>query len=187
MIHKIFTPSWLAYSEVKWNYFFFTDNKSDQRRFSRNQLLSLLGSNEEQAGELVNYDYFMNIQEFTTSISHGQKAGAVISVQKTKCPGIGIDIEDESRVINDRAKKFFQNNFDTTTKEERLLYLWTKKEAAFKAIAPLDKTIKLLNHLWIRENLFGKVGSTSPLGEVGLTEFEGQIIATAYVFKTYPL
>ena len=163
---------------------FYEKELKNARLYTKNQLLKLLESTREGAGALIRYDYFENIPHITTSISHGQSAGAVICVNKKLTPGLGIDIEEESRVITPRASKFFINSSDEEIENRDLVFFWAKKEAAFKATAPIKKEVKLLKDLWIRDNLFGNVGFKSPLGEVGFTIEQGQIIATAYLFKT---
>jgi len=184
MVPKIFTPIWLDPRSVKCSFFIFAKELKDTRSHTQNQLLKLLSTTKEAAGPLVKYDYFENIPHLTTSISHGQRAGAVICVNKELVPGIGIDIEEESRVIAPRASKFFINSSDEQCDDKDLIFLWAKKEAAFKATSPLNQEVKLLKDIWIRNNQFGKVGFEPPVGEVDFTVHQGQIIATAYLFKT---
>tara|TARA_B100000925_G_C22009752_1_gene475660 strand:+ start:5504 stop:6067 length:564 start_codon:yes stop_codon:yes gene_type:complete len=184
MVHKIFTPSWLQPESIKFDFFLYGDNLKNPQEHTKNQLLKLLNTTKEEAGELLNYDYFENLPSLTTSISHGQIAGAVISVDKSESPGVGVDVEQSRRVIDNKTSKFFINSNDMLDGKDDLIYTWTKKEAAFKAIAPLSKKIKILNHLWIRGNEFGEVGLARPQGEVNITLIEGQIVATAYVLKT---
>lgn len=184
MVPKIFTPTWLDSKSVKCRLFFYEKELKNTSQYTKNQLLKLLSTTKEAAGPLVRYDYFENIPHITTSISHGQRAGAVICVNKELAPGIGIDIEEESRVITPRASKFFINSSDEKCDDKDLIYLWAKKEAAFKATSPLNQEVKLLKDIWIRNNQFGKVGFEHPFGKVGFTLYQGQIIATAYLFKT---
>ena len=184
MVHKIFTPSWLHPESVQYRFFLFEKELKNTRLHTKNQLLKLLDTTKKNAGPLIRYDHFENIPHITTSISHGQRAGAVICANKELTPGLGIDVEEESRVITPRASKFFVNSSDEGIDDKDLIYFWAKKEAAFKATSPLNQEVKLLKDLWIKNNQFGKVGFKDPAGEVDFTVQHGQIIATAYLFKT---
>ena len=135
MVPKIFTPIWLDPRSVKYNFFIFAKKLKDTRLHTQNQLLKLLSTTERKPQDhFIRYDYFENIPHITTSISHGQRAGAVICVNKELAPGIGIDIEEESRIITPRASKFFINSSDENCDDKDLIFLWAKKKQHSKQL-----------------------------------------------------
>lgn len=184
MISKIFTASWLKPEDINFKVFSYPEEEKDGRTYTRNQLLKLLDLDSNSSLSIVNNEYAEQDPSKLLSLSHGQKAGAVICVSRKAVDGVGIDIELVNRRLSERSMKFFINSFDENPKKNALLEMWTKKEAAFKAAAPKISTIKVLNHLWIHGHSFGIVGSEKPLGEVGATRWEDQIIATAYLSIT---
>jgi len=78
------------------------------------------------------------------SISHSKSAiAACISLEKNLY--VGIDIEDENRLIPEGTEKYFihENDFQSgVINNEDKLKIWTSKEAAFKAIYVLSKQVE---------------------------------------------
>ena len=161
MISKIFTASWLQPEDIKFKVFSYPEEEKDGRTYTRNQLLKLLKLDSNSSLRIINNEYAEQDPSKIISLSHGQKAGAVICVSRKLVEGVGIDIELNNRRLSERSVKFFINSFDESPRKNTLLEIWTKKEAAFKAAAPKISTIKVLNHLWISGKAFGVIGSKS--------------------------
>jgi 4'-phosphopantetheinyl transferase EntD len=119
--------------------------------------------------EIINHHHLKNWPKLLVSISHtsnnGLTIGAAAIHDKEQASSIGIDIEFSDRLVNKNTTKFFINKYDQIN-DTSLLHIWTFKEAAFKAIAPLLPEITLLNHLWIKKLEFGIVGDSKTLGTV---------------------
>ena len=176
---KIITPSWSKAAEVKVKFFYFQNGQQGPRTETKNQLVRLLDLDENKKNIIINHDFFSRLPEWKVSLSHGPQAGIVGAVKGEFIKGLGVDIENRNRLITDRSKKFFQNEKDE--KDTELLHLWTKKEAAFKALAPHMKGLKILKHLWVSKNLFGHINSEVPSGEVYTILFKDHVISCAYL------
>ena len=90
---------------------------------------------------------------------------------KKKWGGIGVDVEWALRPMLDGAKKYFVNQLDQNFKSfgswnkitpPPLLLLWSKKEAAFKALRQTQRQFReqtnrelLLKDIWINGDFFG--------------------------------
>lgn len=125
------------------------------------------------------------------SISHTDEIGAAIIAKDELMKSIGLDIEKSSRMISNEMKKFFSTNFDITTNLSNL-DIWCIKEAAYKAIYPLKKTINdgtslLLSKIWIDNSsqTFGIISSRNIVGNYQCDNFTYQhqslIVSKAFI------
>lgn len=74
------------------------------------------------------------------SLSHTKNIGAALLGNSPELLSIGLDLEVASRLVEERAKKFFFNDNDAPLS---LLELWCLKEAVFKALDPVKEQFKL--------------------------------------------
>ncbi len=104
--------------------------------------------------KILNHHNLLNFSDTLVSISHTKKVAAALIADIKKYQSVGIDIEFLSRKMNPKIQKFFRHNED---QEENSLKLWSKKEAAFKALHPLWKEEKtfVLKDIWVKGNDFG--------------------------------
>tara|TARA_R110000868_G_scaffold163335_1_gene395479 strand:- start:4231 stop:4812 length:582 start_codon:yes stop_codon:yes gene_type:complete len=82
--------------------------------------------------EIENHQYLKHHPEYAVSLSHTRGISAAIASKELK--SIGIDLEHANRKFKPEVSKFFLTDQDD---KMDLLVLWSAKEAAFKAIAPL--------------------------------------------------
>tara|TARA_R110000868_G_scaffold202649_1_gene450337 strand:- start:2357 stop:2938 length:582 start_codon:yes stop_codon:yes gene_type:complete len=99
---------------------------------SRHALALTTGFHDFKALEIENHQYLKHHPEFAVSLSHTRGISAAIA--STQLKSIGIDLEHADRKFKSEVSKFFLTDQDD---EMDLLILWSAKEAAFKAIAPL--------------------------------------------------
>lgn len=126
---------------------------------SRTALAKLLNNKGHTVSDLrqdlilSNYQIMPLFPDYITSLSHTKGAGAAILAQKADYQSIGVDIEWCDRVFKPEIQIFFKNDNDRTTKD--LLELWTKKEAAFKALSPLGfPGVLVLSKIIIQDDQF---------------------------------
>lgn len=104
----------------------------------------------------IAYDFHSptDFPNLSLSISHTQTFGAIALAERKDHDSIGVDIELSKRDFNLKGTKFFMNPEEDASD---LLELWTKKEAAFKACAPIYADCTLLKDLIIKqEKIFHK-------------------------------
>lgn len=129
--------------------------------------------------KLQNYHQTKSFPEFTLSLSHSKEMGAAILASRTDFISVGIDIENEQRIVKDSIWSRVSHPQDVSL---RKIELWCLKEAAFKALMntgnfplPIEfSSIEIQNHKF----------SHSPSkisGEWELNIEHGHIIATASV------
>ena len=134
-----------------------------------NALRGLIGSHEETELEISNYYNLKQYPEIVASLSHSKNIGAALLAPIEKYPSVGIDIELKDRKITSGAEKYFFNEHDRVGSDP--LLVWTKKEAAFKALSPLIYKFRwkkelLLKHIWIKGDKFGLIGRKRVLGKI---------------------
>lgn len=152
----------------------FTDH-ADPFTNSREALKSLLEARGHQISsindelELINFKFLKNFDSFITTISHTRGAGAAALANKSDLLAIGIDIEWSTRLIKTGAQKFFVHPQDVGHESE--LELWTMKEAAFKALSPLEGSLAfpgvlVLSKIVIQHNEFWTLENPKVRGHV---------------------
>ena len=117
--------------------------------------------------------------DFTLSLSHSKEAGAVLIAKTAEFLSVGIDIEDEKRIVKDTVLARISHPHDVSL---RKIELWCLKEAAFKALMNSQKfqlpeefsSIEIGNRYW----------SHSPSGLKGEWELDiqdGLVVAKAFL------
>ena len=104
------------------------------------------------------------IERLAISVSHTRNLGIVALTDKRYHKSIGIDLEFHQRQVRENSKKFWINQDDQL--EDPLLNLWVKKEAAFKAISPINSDCKLLKDLIIHGSRFRNSTEPKVTGQV---------------------
>lgn len=122
----------------------------------------------------LEFDNFLHLKNYPTilhGLSHTKNLGAAVAVSSEQYESVGIDIEWKTRKIKEGILKFFRNEKDHQDIDN--LSLWCAKEAAFKAVYPLEKLwsslheVLVLNHLFInKEKEFGLVKNEKVLGKI---------------------
>lgn len=80
---------------------------------------------------LEGYSTLPRFPQFTISLSHTKECGAALIADRQTFRSVGIDIEQEERVVKDSIAERVSNPHDTSL---RNIELWCLKEAAFKAL-----------------------------------------------------
>lgn len=81
--------------------------------------------------QLVTHSEIRDLDQFTISLSHTKIAGAALVADRTNFRSVGIDIEQEERIVKDSIRDRIAHPAD---KNLRNIELWCLKEAAFKAL-----------------------------------------------------
>jgi phosphopantetheinyl transferase (holo-ACP synthase) len=119
-----------------------------------NQIITFEEYKDLKKLEIENHLNLVHYPNYLVSISHTKNVATAIIANVKDYKSIGIDLEFSSRVINSKITKFYRHDNDI---EDDDLLLWSKKEAAFKALFPLwmhDKTF-VLKDIWVKDNEFG--------------------------------
>ncbi len=132
-------------------------------------LRGLIGPFPESDLEISNHYNVKQYPQIAASLSHTGRIGAALLAPIDKYPSVGIDIEPRDRKITQGAQKYFFNEHDREDLDP--LEIWTKKEAAFKALSPVIGKFKwkkelLLKHIWIKRDKFGLMGRKKVLGKI---------------------
>lgn len=114
------------------------DVHSDRKNgflLSRQALISALKEQglEISAGalQLVTYSEIRHLPQFTISLSHTKIAGAALVADRKTYRSVGIDIEQEERIVKDSIRERIAHPDD---KNLRNIELWCLKEAVFKTL-----------------------------------------------------
>lgn len=103
--------------------------------------------------ELENYQYLKHYPPFITSLTHTKGAGASVLALKKDYFSLGIDIEWSDRPVKKEAQRFFRHPEDSMQTDNILL--WTRKEAAFKALSRIPhKSVLVLSKIIIQDDKF---------------------------------
>lgn len=81
--------------------------------------------------QLTSHSEIRDLPQFTISLSHTKIAGAALVADRKTYRSVGIDIEQEERIVKDSIKNRVSHPDD---KNLRNIELWCLKEAAFKAL-----------------------------------------------------
>ena len=97
-------------------------------------------------------------------LSHTRQVGAALLCHCDEADSVGIDIEYSHRLVSNKAVRYFKNALDdwNYNTSEGILWAWSLKEAAFKALSPIKEKRLLLKDIWIDEKKFGL--DSAPLG-----------------------
>ena len=103
--------------------------------------------------ELDQYHEVKGFPHLTISLSHTKKCGAAIIAERKDFLSVGIDVEDEGRVVKDSIRQRIAHPEDATLTN---IELWCAKEAVFKAIMNTNRfekpiefgSIKILRDQW---------------------------------------
>lgn len=90
---------------------------------------------------LVDYSQIRDLPQFTISLSHTKIAGAALVACRKTYRSVGIDIEQEERIVKDSIRERISNSADENL---RNIELWCLKEAVFKALMNTGKFDKPL-------------------------------------------
>lgn len=114
----------------------------------------LLNSRNIVAKSELSYNHLTlnNYPNLAISVSHTKNYGLVGLAEKNTFISIGVDIELSNRLFENRLAKFFAHS--TEINNTTLLELWTKKEAAFKALSPTSTECRLLKQIEFQEENF---------------------------------
>jgi phosphopantetheinyl transferase (holo-ACP synthase) len=117
---------------------------------------------------IVGHHHLRLNPKILVSLSHTGLYGAAVCALKNReddpIVAVGIDVEPAERPCSPAVAKFFVNSSDETTIP--LLKLWSCKEAAFKAMAPLVQHQLTLKKIWIQERHFGIDGDHQAYGSL---------------------
>ena len=122
--------------------------------------------------QIIRHHHMFCNHQLRVSLSHTKNVGAALLCHFKEASSVGIDIEFSHRKIKFGISRFFKNLYDKWDyqSEDQILWAWSLKEAAFKAISPLvnhhEKNPLLLKHIWITENDFGLYYSKRALGRL---------------------
>ncbi|MCY4524655.1 MAG: 4'-phosphopantetheinyl transferase superfamily protein [Halobacteriovoraceae bacterium] len=143
--------------------------------------------------KIINHHFLQQDGELRVSLSHTKEVGAALLCHCNEAESVGIDIEYSHRPISYRAVNYFKNPKDKWNyqSKENILWAWSIKEAAFKALSPLlEKNMKkplLLKHIWIEEPYFGVAFHENPMGKFQ-KKYDKKLflnIALAFTGKTF--
>lgn len=103
---------------------------------------------------LVNYHEVVGFPQLTISLSHTKKCGAAVIAERKKFRSLGIDIEEETRIVKDSIRERISHPSDINL---RNIEIWCIKEAVFKALMNTDQfpkpiefsSIQIQNGTWI--------------------------------------
>ncbi|MCP4913123.1 MAG: hypothetical protein GY909_08385 [Oligoflexia bacterium] len=163
-------------SQAQEKYPHFSEDRLKQWLLGRGLVAETLKENFSQAAnplelEQENFEYINALPDFTYSLSHSKKSLAMILTKRSDYLNIGLDIEDEKRIFKEGMEKYFVHDDDLLpdgiAADKKFNYLWSIKEACFKALFPFvqGETPFVLTDVWINKNQFGFKGSTEVLGE----------------------
>lgn len=161
---------------------------------SRHALLTLLDTEGVQSSydklEIIGHHKIKAHPEYLVSISHTKGLGAAIISDGVEEEAVGIDVELMTREIKEGALKFFVRDDDEKMEP---LTLWTRKEAAYKALDPIKeklgitKTPLTLKDIWVRGSEFGFGNTKAPIGTLTTEAVEkdnlSYLLSTALIPK----
>lgn len=81
--------------------------------------------------KLIDYHQLEKYPQLTVSLSHTKTCGAAIVAERKQFRAVGIDIEEEDRIVKDSIRERISHPNDQNL---RNIELWCVKEAAFKAL-----------------------------------------------------
>lgn len=161
-------------------------------RIALSKCLNLSGERQDisiEELEIFNNLYLKKFPHISVSISHTTDYGAAVCADSDKYLSLGIDIEKCSRSFNQKILKFYEHEFDS---KYLPLELWTKKEAAFKAISPILSKLSnldvifVIKHIWINNDEFGIYENRKVLGNLNTfidSSLEDDILVTIALVK----
>jgi phosphopantetheinyl transferase len=127
---------------------------------------------------LVGHSQIRDLPQFTISLSHTKTAGAALVADSKSYRSVGIDIEQEERVVKDSIKERITHPQDENL---RNIEIWCLKEATFKAMMNtglFDKPVEFSSIL-----ISDKRWSHSPSGLEG--EWELDFVRPFVVAKAF--
>ena len=139
----------------------------------------------ESAIEIKDHLCLKNHPDIVVSLSHTNEFACAIAAKNIEYQSVGIDSENSSRVMNGKSKKYFINPKDDN--QEDLLKSWTQKEAAFKAVSPLDhlhkenKDVLVLSDIFIKNDLIYLNWNENPIGKIHTYSYENFLISYALI------
>ena len=80
---------------------------------------------------LVNYHELKDFPQLTISLSHTKECGAALIAERKIFRSVGIDIENEGRLVKDSIRERIAHQGDINL---RNIEIWCLKEAVFKAL-----------------------------------------------------
>lgn len=102
---------------------------------------------------LVNYHEVVGFPQLTISLSHTKECGAAVIAERKNFRSLGIDIEEETRIVKDSIRERISHPSDINL---RNIEIWCIKEAVFKALMNTDlfpkpiefSSIQIQNGIW---------------------------------------
>lgn len=103
--------------------------------------------------EITRHHCLKKAPHILVGLSHTGDYGAAVVALNSKARGVGIDIEEQDRPVSPKSLRYYR-----TSRDEPLapLTLWTAKEAAYKALSPLEDLS--FRDLWVSNSRFGRGG-----------------------------
>ena len=128
---------------------------------------------------LEGYHALSSHPQLTISLSHTKACGAAIVAERKEFRSVGIDVEDEARVVKDSIRERVAHPDDQNL---RNIELWCVKEAVFKALMNTDlfpKPIEFGSILIKDQKWFHSPSNLS--GEWIITSTTPYIVAMAFL------
>ena len=129
--------------------------------------------------ELEKFSAVKGQSSLTISLSHAKDCGAAVVASAKEVISVGIDIEPNDRVVKPMILERISHPADFPLHP---LWLWSLKEASFKALMNTGKfekpvefsSLKITQHHWLHE-------ASNTQGEWKVDEEQGLIIALAWI------
>lgn len=129
--------------------------------------------------DLEEFHQLKKEKDYTLSLSHSKDVGAALVVKKTDFRSVGIDIEDENRIVKDTILERVSHPEDLNL---RKIELWCLKEAAFKALMNsqnFDKPVEFSSIIISRHTWSHPPSALE--GEWEIQIQEGLVVAKAFL------
>ncbi len=183
-IWQIFLKSTIGFMKIIHEICHSPENGFINSRTALKNLLKLVGEDVFDLKidlHLTNYRELTNFPLYYTSLSHTKDLGAAVLALKTEVRGIGIDIEWSTRIIKPGAEKFFVNQADNHSLSP--IETWTAKEAAFKALSPLNSYpgTLVLSKIIIQNSNFFTLEQPEIIGSFVTTHQQGYVLTIATI------
>ncbi len=154
-------------------------------RLALSECLKAHGRQVEAIEDLMIRDHhcLKKDNQLLASLAHTRGAAcAIVATQSDKLHGVGIDCEQQDRVIRHEILDKFSGELDDA---ETNLHLWCAKEAAFKASSFFWKKEKtfILKDIIIKKDTFEIPGLLA--GELEHENFSGYLVTKAMVTQLF--
>lgn len=128
--------------------------------------------------DIINHTHLSMAPAIKVSVSHSRTLGVLAVCDTAELAGIGVDVEMAARSLRPGVAARILNADDDPDLADDPLGLWVRKEAAFKALAPLLPASRrrplLVTDVWLRGDVFGLTGEATPRGGLCVIGFESE-------------